>query len=312
MTSAAIGSGIDLGALRLMQAIRDQGTLTAAAEHLGVSQPAVSQNVQRLERRLGTPLLVRAGRSVRLTEAGEVLARHGESVSAALRAAEAEVVSITGLQSGLVRLAAFPSSTSALVPRALAILRERHPGVSVRLDEVEPPQSLALVRTGEVDVALAFAYEGTDLGRGEDDLSGLSMERLLEDPVLLALPRDHELASRADLSLADAKDEHWIAGCPRCRGHLMSSARASGFTPDITFATDDPSAVLGLVGEGLGVGLLPGMVRSIARGYSGVVLREVAGVSPRSVSAVTSPDLLAVPAVRSFLEAVRDAVAESV
>lgn len=293
-----------------MQAIRDQGTLTAAAEYLGVSQPAVSQNVQRLERRLSTPLLVRAGRSVRLTEAGHALARHGESVSAALRAAEAEVEALTGLQSGVVRLAAFPSSSSSLVPRALAILRERHPGVSVRLDEVEPPQSLAMVRSGEVDVALAFSYEGTDLGRGEDDLSGLSMERLLEDPVMLAIPRSHELATRRDLHLSDAENERWIAGCPRCRGHLMTSARACGFTPDITFTTDDPSAVLGLVGAGLGVGLLPGMVRSIARGREDVVLREVGGVSPRSVSAVTSPDLLAVPAVRSFLEAVRDAVAE--
>ncbi|ROR93279.1 molybdate transport repressor ModE-like protein [Salana multivorans] len=305
-----MSTGIDLSALRLLQAIRDQGTLTAAAESLGVSQPAVSQNIQRLERRLGTPLLVRAGRSVRLTEAGEVLARHGESVSAALRAAEAEIVALTGLQSGLVRLAAFPSSSSALVPRALAILRERHPGVAVRLEEVEPPESLAMVRTGEVDVALAFAYEGTDLGRGEDDLTGLCVQNLLEDPVLLALPRDHELAGRKDLSLVDARDERWIAGCPRCRGHLMSSARASGFTPDITFATDDPSAVLGLVGEGLGVGLLPGMVRPIARAHDGVVLREVAGVSPRSVHAVTSPDLLGVPAVGALLDAVRDAVAE--
>lgn len=310
MSSGASGTGIDLGSLRLMQAVRDQGTLTAAAEYLGVSQPAVSQNVQRLERRLGTPLLVRAGRTVRLTEAGEVLARHGESVSAALRAAEAEIISLTGLRSGLVRLAAFPSSSSALVPRALAILRESHPGVAVRLDEVEPPESLGLVRTGEADVALAFAYDGADLGRGQDDLTGLSVQRLLEDPVLLAVPRNHELASRPDLSLADACDERWIAGCPRCRGHLMSSARASGFTPDVTFATDDPSAVLGLVGEGLGVGLLPGMVRSIARGYEGVVLREVAGVSPRSVYAVTNPDLLGVPAVGALLAAVRDAVAE--
>lgn len=303
-------TGIELGALRLMQAIRDHGTLTAAAEHLGISQPAVSQHVQRLERRLGTAMLVRAGRSVRLTEAGAVLARHGESVNAALRAAEAEVVSLTGLQSGLVRLAAFPSSSAALVPRALAILRERYPGVSVRLEEVEPPESLAMVRTGAVDVALAFSYDGQAVGRGEEDLSGLSVHPLLEDPVLLAVPREHELAEQADVALHDAAQERWIAGCERCRGHLLDSARSSGFVPDITFATDDPSAVLGLVGVGLGVGLLPGMVRPIARGHDGVVLRPVQGVAPRSVYAVTNPDLLRVPAVAALLEAVRDAVAQ--
>lgn len=305
-----MSAGVDLSALRLMQAVRDEGTLTAAAESLGVSQPAVSQHVQRLEKRLGTPLLVRAGRSVRLTEAGEVLAKHGESVSAALRAAEAEVVALTGLAAGVVRLAVFPSATAALVPRALALLRTRFPGVQVRLEEAEPPESLGRVRSGAADVVLAFAYDGVELGRGEDDLSGLNVQEMLSDPMLVALPSGHRLAGQGEVDLAALAQEQWIAGCPRCRGHLLEMASACGFAPDVAFATDDYSAVLGLVGAGLGVALLPAMVQPIARGHEAVVLRPVVGVSPRTVYAVTSPDLLGVPAVKELLASIRDAVAE--
>ncbi|HCX85885.1 MAG TPA: LysR family transcriptional regulator [Micrococcales bacterium] len=302
---------LDVGALRLLQAIRDRGTLTAAGEALGVSQPAVSQHVRRLERRLGTALLVRSGRTVRLTEAGEVLARHGESVSAALRAATAEVAALTGLRSGVVRLAAFPSANATLVPRALARLRAEHPGLTVRLEEVEPPESLALVRQGAADVVLAFTYPGVELGRGEDDLAGLTVLPLLEDPTLLAVPAGHPLATAEHPRLRDAAEERWIAGCPRCRGHLLAAGQDEGFVPDVVLATDDHSALLGLVAAELGVALLPGLVAPVARGRDDVVLRSVLGVTARTVQAVTSPELLGVPAVAALLEAVRASAQES-
>jgi len=302
--------GLDVGALRLLQAIAEHGTLTAAAEALGASQPAVSQHVRRLERRLGTALLDRSARRVRLTEAGQVLASHGVAVNAAVRAAGAEVAALTGLQAGVVRLVAFPSSSATLVPKALSALRKSHPRLTVTLDEAEPPQSLARLRAGTCDLAVAFAYPGVELGRDEDDdLSGLVWRHLLDDPTLVALAEDHPRARQEHLDLADLAAETWIAGCPRCRGHLLTAAAGSGFTPDIAYATDDYVAVLALVAAGLGVALLPGLARRTADRHPGVVVREATGTSARAVHAVTTPDLLRVPAVAATIEALAAAVA---
>lgn len=117
----------------------------------------------------------------------------------------------------------------------------------------------------------------------------------------------HPRAHDAGLTLADLADETWIAGCPRCRGHLLSAAAAAGFDPRIGYATDDYAAVLGLVGAGLGAALLPGLVRAAAQRQPGVVVRDVPGTSARAVHAVTTPDLLRVPAVRATLTALRAA-----
>ena len=299
---------LDVSSLRMLRAIADEGTITGAAEVLGVGQPAVSQHVRRLERRLGTALLDRSGRSVRLTEAGEALARHGATVGAALRAATAEVSALTGLRAGRVRLVAFPSSSATLVPRALVALRDTHPGLTVTLDEAEPPEAMRMIRAGVCDVALAFDYPGVGLGRGEDDLVGLVTRHLLDEPTLVALPAEHPAAGTDALALADLADERWIAGCPRCRGHLLTAAEACGFAPEIAYATDDYVAVLALVAAGLGVALLPDLVRPIAERQPGVVVRRAAGTSHRTVHAVTAPDLLRVPAVAAMLDALAAAV----
>ena len=156
---------IDAAGLRVMKAIADEGSFTSAANALGFTQPAISQMVRRLEQRTGTVLVERYGRQVRLTEAGQVLARHAVGVLAALDAAEEEITAIAGLRAGRVRLQAFPSSSATLVPRTLAILKARHPDITVTFTEAEPPESLAALRDGDCDVAVAFAYEGGDLGR---------------------------------------------------------------------------------------------------------------------------------------------------
>ena len=299
-------AGLDVAGLRLLQAIAEHGTLTAAAAALGSSQPAVSQHVRRLERRLGTALLDRSGRRVRLTEAGAVLAAHGRTVNAAVRAAAAQVTALTGLRAGVVRLVAFPSSSATLVPRALANLRQQHPGLTVTLDEAEPPEALARLRAGTCDVAVTFTYPGTGLapGGGRDgDLSGLVTRRLLDDPTLVDLPVGHPRADDPGLALSHLSDETWIAGCPQCRGHLLSSAAASGFAPEIAYATDDYVAVLSLVAAGLGVALLPRLVRQTGERNPGVLLRRAAGTSARAVYAVTTPDLMRVPAVATTLDA---------
>lgn len=301
---------IDAAGLRVMKAISDEGSYTSAAAALGFTQPAISQMVRRLEQRTGTVLVERYGRQVRLTEAGQVLARHAVGVLAALDAAEEEISAIAGLRAGRVRLTAFPSSSATLVPKALAIVKARHPDITVTFTEAEPPESLAALRAGDCDVAVAFAYEGMDLGELEEDLSLLVTRRLLDDEVRLVVPQRHRLAGRATASMGDVASEDWIAGCPRCRGHLISLAARAGFTPNVSFETEDYVAQLGLVSAGLGVALVPDLILNAAK-HDSVVTLPLAPASRRQILAVTTPDLLRVPAVAAALDALCEAAGAS-
>jgi DNA-binding transcriptional LysR family regulator len=297
---------IDAAGLRVMKAISDEGSFTAAAASLGYTQPAISQMVRRLEQRTGTVLVERVGRNVRLTEAGQVLARHATPVLAALDAAEEEVAAIAGLRSGRVRLMAFPSASATLVPRALSLVKQRFPDVHISFTEAEPPESLAALKAGECDLAVAFAYEGTDLGRGEEDLDQFVITPLLDDEVRLAVPEGHPVSGQQNVDLADLAGEPWIAGCPRCRGHLLQLTHDAGFRPDVAYETEDYVAVMGLVAEGLGVALIPDLIlRTVHHGD--VVALPITPASRRSIMAVTTPDLQRVPAVKATL----DALAES-
>ncbi|KRE61591.1 LysR family transcriptional regulator [Nostocoides sp. Soil756] len=293
---------IDAAGLRVMRAIADEGSFTAAAGALGYTQPAISQMVRRLEQRTGTALVERVGRNVRLTEAGRVLARHAGPVLAALDAAEEEVAAIAGLRSGRVRIMAFPSASATLVPRALALVKSRFPDVSISFTEAEPPQSIAALRAGECDLAVAFAYEGTDLARGEEDLDAFVITPLLDDEVRLAVPRHHRVANQETVHLADLRDEPWIAGCPRCRGHLLQLADAAGFRPDVAYETEDYVAVMGLVAEGLGVALIPDLILRTVH-HDDVVALPIEPASRRTITAMTTPDLRRVPAVGAALDA---------
>jgi DNA-binding transcriptional LysR family regulator len=293
---------IDAAGLRVMRAIAEEGSFTAAAAALGYTQPAISQMVRRLEQRTGTVLVERVGRNVRLTEAGQVLARHAGPVLAALDAAEEEVAAIAGLRSGRVRLMAFPSASATLVPRALSLVKERFPEVSISFTEAEPPESIAALRAGDCDLAVAFTYAGTDVTRGAEDLDAFVTTPLIDDDVRLAVNRRHGVAEREVVDLAELSGEPWIAGCPRCRGHLVQLAGEAGFRPDVAYETEDYVAVMGLVAEGLGVALIPDLILRTVQ-HDDVVALPLTPASRRTIAAVTTPDLRRVPAVAATLDA---------
>lgn len=207
-----------------------------------------------LESSAGTTLLIRTGREMRLTQAGEALVRHASGILAGLTAAEEEVAAIAGLRAGRVRLVSFPSGSSTLVPGALAALRAAHPGTRVSLVEAEPPRSVEMLRDGDCDIALAFRYGAQ--GAEWDDLV---VRPLLTDRLIGLVPEGHPFAGRDEVGIGELAGEPWIAGCPRCRRQLVEVCEASGFTPRIDFATDDYPAVIGLVGAGLGVAVLPAL-----------------------------------------------------
>ncbi|WP_344053056.1 LysR family transcriptional regulator [Streptomyces thermoalcalitolerans] len=284
--------------LRVLRAVAATGSFSAAGRELGCTQPAVSQQMKALEASVGTPLLVRTSRGMRLTQAGEALVRHAGPILAGLTAAEEEVAAIAGLRAGRVRLISFPSGSSTLVPPALAALRAAHPGTRVSLEEAEPPRSVELLREGDCDVALAFRYEDAT---GAEEWDDLVVRPLLTDRLVGLVPEGHRLARARAVAIGELADEPWIAGCPRCRGQLVRVCQSAGFTPRIDFATDDYPAVVGLVGAGLGVAVLPQLaIESVRpRGVRTVVLEPAVR---REVVALTLPDLAQVPAVAATLE----------
>ncbi|MFF1507692.1 LysR family transcriptional regulator [Streptomyces sp. NPDC058326] len=282
--------------LRVLRAVAATGSFSAAARELGCTQPAVSQQMKALEASAGTPLLIRTGREMRLTQAGEVLVRHASGILAGLTAAEEEVAAIAGLRAGRVRLVSFPSGSSTLVPTALAALRAAHPGTRVSLVEAEPPRSIEMLRDGDCDVALAFRY-----GAGRAEWDDLVVRPILADRLVGLVPEGHRLAGAGAVGIAELAEESWIAGCPRCRRQLVDVCEEAGFTPRIDFATDDYPAVVGLVGAGLGVAVLPELAIESVR-PRGARTVAVEPAVEREIVALTLPDLAQVPAVAATLD----------
>lgn len=299
-----LGSMIEARHLRVLRAVTRTGSFSAAARELGCTQPAVSQQMKALEAAAGTPLLVRTGRETRPTEAGEALVRHATGILAGLTAAEEEVAALAGLRAGRVRLVSFPSGSSTLVPTAVAAMRADHPGTRVSLVEAEPPRSVEMLRAGDCEIALAFRYDavpGEHVPAEDWEADDLVVRPLLTDRLVGLVPEGHPFADAEEVGIGTLAEEPWIAGCPRCRRHLVQVCEAAGFTPRIDFATDDYPAVVGLVGAGLGVAVLPELAVESVRPRGTRAVRVVPAVQ-REVVALTLPDLARVPAVAAMLD----------
>ena len=186
----------------MLVAVARHGSVTAAAHALNYAQPSVSHHLARLEAETGTKLVQRAGRGIRLTDAGRLLAERATEVIGRLDAAENELAVFAGLRAGRLRLAAFPSALGTIVPAAAAILHERHPSVDLRLTEAEPPEAVRMLRAGYVDVALVFRHEAADGGRAgsRDAPSALGKQGMDDDP----LPATEQDDVREQVLLSEA------------------------------------------------------------------------------------------------------------
>ena len=286
---------LDVTRLRVLDAVARHGSVTAAARELHYSQPSVSHHLARLEAETGAQLLQRVGRGIRLTPAGQLLADRAAEIVGRIDAADAELAAHVGLATGRVRLAGFSSAVGSLVPGAVAALARTHPSLQVTMTDTHPPEALDLLRAGKVDVAIIFRYDET-----EPEPDGVRLHHLLDDPVYL-------LSTRRVRGLAALRDATWIAGCERCRSHLLSLCADEGFEPRIGFTSDDMVVMQALVAAGLGVTTIPGLALRAHRNAD-VVAKELRG-SPRHVYAATYGDPPDPPATSVLVAALAEAAA---
>ncbi|HXB15150.1 MAG TPA: LysR family transcriptional regulator [Solirubrobacteraceae bacterium] len=288
---------LNVGRLRVLREVAHRGSISAAAEALAYSQSAVSQQIAALEAETRLTLLERHPRGVSLTAAGQTLVGHAEGILARLEAAEEALAAISGLRGGRLRMASFPSAGATLMPRAIAAFRGSYPEVELGLAEGEPEEIAPRLRGGELDLALLFEFEGQSL-LGER----MTRVELLEDPMFLALPHEHRLASRAELRIEDLAGEAWVqtSQASPCARHVVRSCHAAGFEPRVAFESDDYQTVQGLVAAGVGVALIPRMALSAPR--ADIQVRSLSPAPPvRSVIAATPASARLLPAAGAML-----------
>ena len=297
---------LDLRRLRLLRELEARGTLGAVAAALDYTPSAVSQQLAVLERETGARLIEPAGRGVRLTEAGQVLARHADTLLARVEAAEAELAAASGTVAGTVRVWGFQSATLQLAIPAAADLARSAPEVRLEVAEAELEEALPALRLGAVDVVLGDEYDGLPRPRP----AGLHRETLLRETLRLVLPADHALAtSRRPVALERLRDAAWAISDPGTGHHEMLvriCRERGGFEPDLRHRSTDVIVLLELVRRAGAVTLLPEL--ALQDPGSGVAVRSPSGgETHREVFALTREGAAGRPAVAAVLEALRGA-----
>ncbi|MEU3917726.1 LysR family transcriptional regulator [Streptomyces sp. NPDC029004] len=275
----------DIKKLQILRTLSERGTVTATAEALMMTPSAVSQQLSNLAKQLGVPLLEAQGRRVRLTDAAHLVLRHAEAVFAQLERADAELTGYLQGEAGEVRVGAFSTAVPALVVPAVRELRQAHPSLEVRVREAEAAEAYELLLSGDVDVALSLAAHAPTARDPK-----FSRFPLLADPLDVALPAGHRLASSAGLRLADLSGEPWIFGGSGPWSEItLAACEAAGFVPEQAHSAAGWTAILAMVEAGMGVALIPRMAAE--RGdRAGVVMRVLSADQPRRhvVAAVRS------------------------
>lgn len=294
---------MELRQLRYLSAVARHGSFTLAAQELHVAQPAVSQQIRRLERELGVELLSRTTRRVLVTEAGELALARADRILADADALRAEIDELHGLLRGTLALGVIPAVGDFDPARLLARFRAQHPAVDIRLIETTLDDTLELLRADRLDLCFAFCLPDR---AGE----GVVGEKLLEDELALMVAPDHRLAGRKRVALSSLEDEPLIAPIAGAslRLALEEALEAVGATARVSYESNEAATVRALTAQGLGVSVLP---RTFAAniGPELVPIPIIPKLPPIPVSVLYREGRRRPPAVEAFLSGVRQELA---
>jgi DNA-binding transcriptional LysR family regulator len=289
---------IDLVRLRLLRELAHRGTMTAVATALRMTSSAVSQQLATLERETRTILLERVGRRVRFTAEGTRLVAHADRILEATEAAEQDLRAAAKTARGKVEIATFPTFAKAHLLPAIVRARDRFPEIRAIIHELESPDAIEAARDGRCHIAITFAYNLVP----RPDVAGLDSQQLLEEPVLLVLPKRWR-RERGPFPISRLAEEHWIVGSRQGDDRVLAerACASAGFAPEITHTVDDYDLMIRMVSAGLGVGFVPQLGLRFASTQN-IVARTPAGVPlTRRIYAFTRRALSTSPLVRSML-----------
>lgn len=292
----------DLRRLRLLRELEERGTLGAVAVAMGYTPSAVSQQLAVLEREAGARLLEKAGRGVRLTDAGRLLAQHAGVLLSADAAARADLAALTGEIRGTVRAGGLQSATRRVLLPALAGVLADHPQVRVEISELELEQALPELRLGALDLVISDEYDGHPRPRPV----GLRFAPLHEEPLKLVLPPPHPAAARGGpVAVADLRDDVWVASAAGTGHHalVIGTCRSfGGYEPDLRHRSNDADVQLDLVRRAGAVALMPAL--TLPADDPAIAVRDLAeaAISRRLMTVVRDGPMP--PALTMFLAAV--------
>ncbi|WP_406197146.1 LysR family transcriptional regulator [Kitasatospora sp. NBC_01560] len=292
---------LDVRRLQVLRSVVDSGSVSAAAAALGYTPSAVSQQVAALEKETGTALLERAGRGVRPTAAGLLLAEHAAGIERRVAAAGAALADLLAGRSGTLTIRYFATAGAELVAPAVAAFRADHPGVRLDLGMTDPTDPLQDVVQGRADLAVVV--------RPRDAAPpGVRLVHLLDDPYRAVLPKGHRLAAKRVLDLADLADEPWV-GSERpgpCLDAVLDACAEAGFHPEFAVDSEDSPTAQGFVAAGLGIALVP-LLGLAARRHPGVTVRRLRTPEPvRSLHAAVRESAWGRPVLARLVSALRE------
>ncbi|MFB7500461.1 LysR family transcriptional regulator [Streptomyces sp. NPDC056161] len=291
--------------LAALVAVAEAGSITRAAERLGYTPPALSQQLAKLEREAGAALLVRHHRGARLTDAGELLVARARRILDELDRARHELARLTGLAGGTLRLGTFPTAGIHLLPPVLAAFRRAHPDVELSVADHDPPHGVTAVAAGAVDLALTHAYHPAEPFPVP---SSVRLEPVLVEELVLVTAPGHALSDgAARLPLSALAGQPLISMAPDhpARRGVESLLAAAGATPSVLVPTPGYAVVCALVSAGLGVAVVPEMVARTAVTPVGVRALE-GGEMRRTILVAHRADEVA-PAADAFRALLRGA-----
>ena len=243
---------MELRQLRYLVALADEQSFTRAAEREHIAQPALSQQIQKLERELGLALVERTTRRVSITDAGNILVARARRVLTELESARQELDRVRGVQTGHLVVGAMNTMGPVDITRVIAEFHERHPRVELTVRETDSDALAEMLRVDTLDLAFLSVTERVES-------HGLALQQILMEELVVVLPRDHPLAGRDQIRMAELATADFISYLEgaRLRELLIGAAREAGFEPQIVLESNQSRRIRRLVGRGLGVAILP-------------------------------------------------------